>query len=192
MLPCFWWVPVLCAPVLYCTSHLGALREKSKYLVLTDRQLIEVYLPHTKWSDTHCCHEMHETNILPRSNIHEIIDKADLPMVPSERLAIHLGCFPRLTAIYIQGAHGRRIAQQIGFSEESDIKAKILNASGGGGDDAVATVVAASLVIKDRDVSENSGNGPAERLKKLKELMDSGLITRAEFDSKKADILSSM
>ena len=37
-----------------------------------------------------------------------------------------------------------------------------------------------------------SGGDPKEKLKSLQEMLEDGLITQSDFDSKKADILSAM
>jgi len=47
-------------------------------------------------------------------------------------------------------------------------------------------------VEKNRDAAAEDGNDPVERLKKLKGLLDNGLITEDEFQTKRAEILANI
>lgn len=45
--------------------------------------------------------------------------------------------------------------------------------------------------IRDKDASPSS-NDPAVRLRKIKELLDEGLLTQAEYDAEQAEIINSI
>lgn len=50
----------------------------------------------------------------------------------------------------------------------------------------------ANVVVHDTQVVDLSGEGPAERLAQLKALRDQGLITAADYEAKKAEILAGL
>lgn len=207
VVPCFWPHLLFLWPCLCSAKTAGVNAAKSQYWILTERELKIIQVDHDSTCIPGLMTSGNDIKTIPLENITDCaVDNAGRGCLDAEIASIHVDTANATP-------YGRcREATGIGLANHEEFIRKILNqrdlvkCSSGGGVmvpiSTVATPVIAS-VLMDRTSAKvggstttppvtNQASSVADRIQVVKELYDRGILTHAEYEQRRQEIIATI
>lgn len=189
MLPCFWPHLLILGGPFCCAAWCMKQDVLARYIVLTEATVEIIEVEHDKCCVPGCYRKGQEINSIPLDQINDI-------QTEGKASGCVTCCVPQFTEMRILTATNAFVGRRgqlpglaiYAHTDVQELRNRIFSQrdivrNGGNG---VATAAVVQMIERD------SGQQATEKLIALKNMLDSGLITEAEHDEKKKDILKSM